>query len=244
VYTNVGAETIPSSTKGVVILGSTAEAETGSALSMVSDVNGDGFDDFLIASYKASPYGRNIAGMVNVVFGRRTFNDTETSQLLTGPTTGFKVYGAQAGAYTGVAVSGAGDLNSDGIGDFMVGADHFTFSDRSEGGVVYVLFGRSSNNVDIDLRNVSSNALGFRIIGAAAGDKCGSALANLGDINGDHIDDIIIGVSRHDALTRLNAVGRSSSSERATASCLRILTCWHLWSGSDSRLTGLWQVTV
>jgi hypothetical protein len=57
-----------------------------------------------------------------LVFGHRgAFGATlDLAGLVAG--TGVKIHGAAAGDHSGVAVSGAGDLNGDGLDDLIVGA--------------------------------------------------------------------------------------------------------------------------
>ena len=64
-----------------------------------------------------------------------------------------------------------------------------------------MIFGRAAGSTwpDIDLASSTdfvSGTTGFRIEGAAAHDNLGFSVSNLGDINGDGIDDFIIGAQR------------------------------------------------
>src|SRR5688572_11291225 len=58
--------------------------------------------------------------------------------------------------------------------------------------------------MDIDLNKTFSNTQGSKIIGSMAGDQVGYSLNSVGDINGDGIDDIIVGSLDADALGRKN----------------------------------------
>jgi hypothetical protein len=60
-------------------------------------------------------------------------------------------------------------------------------------GAAYVVFGTTSDfaaNIDVSTLNGTN---GFKLSGAAADDFAGFSVSNAGDVNGDHIDDLIIG---------------------------------------------------
>ncbi|QCI80546.1 hypothetical protein E6W36_08935 [Hankyongella ginsenosidimutans] len=88
-------------------------------------------------------------------------------------------------------MSNAGDVNGDGIDDLIVGA---TGNDAggTDAGAAYVVYGRSGGRSNLDLSTLTA-ADGFRIIGDAAGDRAGYSVSNAGDVNGDGIDDLIVG---------------------------------------------------
>ena len=97
-----------------------------------------------------------------------------------------------------ISVSNLGDINGDGIDDFIIGARFADPNFRLGSGAAYVIFGRAAGSTwpDIDLDSSTdfvSGTTGFRIEGAAVADNLGYSVSNLGDINGDGIDDFIIG---------------------------------------------------
>ena len=59
-------------------------------------------------------------------------------------TNGFRFPGAEPGVYAGYSVSAAGDINGDGIGDFIVGSVDQTVG-STDAGRVYVVFGKASS---------------------------------------------------------------------------------------------------
>ena len=111
---------------------------------------------------------------------------------------GFTIIGQDASDYSGIRVSGAGDINGDGLGDLIIGAP----SNNLGTGRSYVVFGRTSTTA-IDLANLGSN--GFIINAEAAGDRSGFSISAGGDINGDGLGDLIIGAPYGDPLAGSSA---------------------------------------
>jgi hypothetical protein len=112
-----------------------------------------------------------------------------------GRAAGLRIVGAQAGDAIGGAVAGAGDVNGDGLGDLVVGAAGASSSAQAAG-TAYVVLGRRGA-ADIDLAHLGD--AGFRIEGAATGDRVGESVGGAGDVNGDGLDDVIVGSSTVDA---------------------------------------------
>ncbi|MFO1349181.1 MAG: integrin alpha [Gammaproteobacteria bacterium] len=114
----------------------------------LGDVNGDGLADLLIGAYRASPHG-SASGAAYVVFGKPSLGASGVLPLsaLNGAN-GFKLNGAFASDRAGIAVSGLGDVNGDGLRDLMVGA----FGGDPNGansGTSYVVFGKKTPPPDL-----------------------------------------------------------------------------------------------
>lgn len=89
--------------------------------------------------------------------------------------------------------TGVGDVNADGIDDFVIGTPLADPNGRSEAGISYVVFGRNTRfPASFDLNSLNGSN-GFAIIGAEAGDRHGMSVSAAGDVNGDGVDDFIIG---------------------------------------------------
>ena len=103
-------------------------------------------------------------------------------------TGGFVINGATSGDGSGgLSISNAGDINNDGFDDFMIGAPS-----AGSAGKTYVVFGKGTWGSTIELSTVTAGTGGFVITGAS-NDRSGFSIAVLGDINGDHADDLLIG---------------------------------------------------
>ena len=175
------------STNGFVINGVAANDYSGNAVSSAGDINGDGIDDLVVGSFRS---GADENGSAYVVFGRNTFTSPLNLSGLNG-SNGFRVNGDAGFNRAGESVSAAGDFNGDGIDDLLVGS---AYADGN--GAAYVLLGHTGSFPNpMDLSSLSGSN-GFIIKGAADGNRFGGSLSDVGDVNGDGIDDIIVGARR------------------------------------------------
>jgi hypothetical protein len=105
---------------------------------------------------------------------------------------GFRLVGGKS--RSGYSVSGAGDVNSDGFRDLIIG-DPVAGGSR---GRSYLAFGKAAGfAASLDLTTLDGTN-GFRLDGAAEADNSGSSVANAGDVNGDGFADVIIGAPHAD----------------------------------------------
>ncbi len=157
---------------------------SGCAVACAGDVNGDGLDDLLVGAYL---HGEDDSmdedrGMVHLVLspveGEFSLADADASLL-----------GEYAWDLAGTAVAGAGDLDGDGLADFLVGAPKDVHADNGHIGRAYAILGIPSGEVGL-----SSAEILF--IGAEDYDETGSAVACAGDVDGDGTLDVVIGASR------------------------------------------------
>jgi Ca2+-binding RTX toxin-like protein len=182
-------------TNGFIIEGVTAGDKAGFQVSAAGDINGDGFADLIIGAPYADPNGYS-SGAAYVVFGHAgPFSATLNLAGLNG-TNGFRLTGITNVDHAGWAVSGAGDVNGDGIADFVLSS---TNNDATgyNAGTAYVLFGHHGGSAaSIDLSTIGGSTPGFRIGGIGTADTAGTALS-YGDVNGDGISDVIVGAPQH-----------------------------------------------
>ncbi len=111
---------------------------------------------------------------------------------------GFIINGINDFDRLGESVNSAGDVNGDGIDDLIIGAPN-AGSDSYGTGESYVVFGRSSrfaNSFDLSTLDGTN---GFVIKGIDDFDRLGNSVSGAGDVNGDGIDDLIIGAPNADS---------------------------------------------
>jgi len=153
-------------------------AELGRSVAGAGDVNGDGFADVIVGA-RYYDNDQNNEGAAFIYFGGAgVFDTTADAQLESN----------QVGAYLGLSVAGAGDVNGDGFADVIVGAPSYD-NGQSEEGAAFVYFGGAGGfNPSADARLESNQVdawLGFSVAGA-------------GDVNGDGFADVIVGAYRYD----------------------------------------------
>ena len=183
---------------GFRIDGAVTSDRLGSAVARAGDMNGDGLSDVIVGAREADNRGRSASGSAYVVFGKPTSSAVDVANL---GSQGFRIDGPAAGDRAASNVSGAGDVNGDGLPDVMLGAPLADRSGRTNNGAVFVIFGKG------DTTGVDTAALGgagYEIAGAAPGDQL-STVASVRDFNADGRTDVFVGARFADAAGRLDA---------------------------------------
>jgi hypothetical protein len=67
------------------------------------------------------------------------------------------------------------------------------------------VFGKKDNTNAIELSTITAGTGGFVINGESARDHSGYSVSNAGDVNGDGLDDLIVGALYADPSSKLNA---------------------------------------
>ncbi len=199
--------------QGIAIFGASVGDQSGWSAGGAGKVNSDNYADVIIGAPSALGY----AGISYVVFGSKTLANINLADLTIDQ--GFNITGASANDYSGLFVSAAGDFNSDGYNDVIIGAP----ATNLDSGSSYVVFG-GKNAMNLNLAN-NENGKWITITGAAVVDYSGTEVGAAGDVNGDGIADVVIGApGAGDAGTGYVVFGSSNPSDLSLADLYNSVT--------------------
>jgi hypothetical protein len=178
----------------ITVDGPAGGARAGASVAPAGDVNGDGVADLITGATHSDETQLN-AGSSYVVFGKPDPGNFDLAQV--NGANGFAIHGAKRLDYSGRSVSGIGDINGDGFGDVIVGARDADAPGNTSG-ESYVVFGKASGFAAALTVSALDGSNGFRIPGLVANDQLGYSVSGAGDVNGDGLDDLIVGARGSD----------------------------------------------
>jgi hypothetical protein len=167
------------------LAGSAAEA-AGTSISSIGDVNCDDRDDFVVGAPGSNPAG----GGAYVVFGVEANDDVDLAAAASD-----QVVRMDGLGLAGTAVSGGGDIDGDGHGDFVVSGPQYPTSNRGRVWAVFSAFegcgcedDSSCFSSPVDLEALGDH--GFAITSGTNLNLLGRDAAILGNVTGDSKADI------------------------------------------------------
>ncbi len=155
-----------------LVEGNQSNANLGQTVAAAGDVNGDGYGDLLIGG--RYDFGNGVTGVAYAYYGSAQGLDTQPNWIAPNE---------QPYQYALPALASAGDVNGDGFDDVIVGDKNFS-GDQMEEGRAYLYYGSPGG---------LSSAPGWTADGNQSILYFGSAVAGVGDVNGDGYDDVLIG---------------------------------------------------
>jgi hypothetical protein len=153
------------------LVGARKNDRFGTSVAALTNVDGDGFGDFVVGAPMNDDGGKN-AGKIYVYSG------SDVSLLYTRT-------GMRAGDQFGRSVAAAGLVDANDRDDFVVGAPYFDKTGANNAGRVFVYSGHLGD-------------LLWAKNGQVADDRSGWSVAGAGDVNGDGSDDVLVGAFLHD----------------------------------------------
>ena len=159
----------------------------------IGDVDGDGLMDALVGSphYDPTDDANFNAGMATLFLGSAleaggTFLDAEAS---------LTIYGVDEMAGVGSSL-GMSDVDGDGLDDLWIGANQGEVSGQDTG-LVYLFYAADIQS-QLSGKTLDTTSAGLMLVGEGNYDYAGFSMANAGDVDGDKLDDWLIGAHKAD----------------------------------------------
>jgi len=145
----------------------------GSSLGFLPDLDNDSMDEIVIGE----PLNKRVYIFKSQSIMTSSLQDADCI-----------IEGAEAGDYMGWSIASAGDVDGDNKGDLIIGADgRDHILDTT--GTAYLLRGRDLDESGL----IYINEISTSLMGTSQGEKAGVSVASAGDVDGDGLDDLLIG---------------------------------------------------
>ncbi len=169
---------VASTTDGVAV----TDANQLNKFVKLGDINGDGIGDYGFGDTNFDE-GR---GAVNIILGtKQNFNE----QITANSTPNMHILGNIPGLRFGETMAGVGDVNGDGIDDFVITAP---LAENGRGDALLV-YGRNIFKPGYKIDELANDTgLSFKVNLGSSGKQLGEVITAVGDVNGDGFADFVV----------------------------------------------------
>ena len=220
------------------ILSVSGNVRMGISVGFLAPQDGGNADAVAVGGDKYDDPGKN-EGQV-LVFDTLTASVDEGDALAV-------ILGEQEESRLGFALDGTGDVNGDGVGDLILSAQYYAVDPDDEAGAAYVAYGPLSGSFDVG--GAEEKTVG------STGSRLGQALDLGSDVDGDGLDDVLIGAFEDDGVftdggaaylftSALSGVATSTATAIITATASDQDIGWSVRLGGDVDGDGIGDVLV
>jgi hypothetical protein len=179
-YGPITASGTVSETASAVLTGSSSSAYVGQYVA-AGDHDGDGADELVVGAEGMSSY----AGAAYIVYGGSRYTGSRQISLVSGIAT---LTGGTASDYLGHNVASGGDMDGDGTEEIVVGA-YLQSGSAASTGAAYLLYGSPTRRAG----TTAASASDATVRGITAGAHLGYAVSFVDDMDGDGLDELLLG---------------------------------------------------
>ena len=162
----------------------------GISIANIGDLDGDGVNDLAVGAHGDDDGGTN-RGAIHILFMNTDGSVDSTVEINDYTANGPELSDDD---YFGSSIANIGDLNGDGVEDIAVGATGDDDGGKNRG-AIHIMFMNTDGSVDSTVEINDSTPNGPEL---SIKDNLGFSIANIGDLDGDGINDIAVGAHQDD----------------------------------------------